>query len=405
MNAFSARLLVISTPEEAERELIRIGADSHGVRSMAPKMRTRCIHLSGLQCRQANILKQEMLSIGGDAAVARGAVACSIESTDVILIGTEKQLAALCPRLELQPFGLRNLAQELKTLLERMRSAPAVWRTAQKDLTLERPLIMGVLNTTPDSFFDGSNYLEPERAIERALEMAAEGADIIDIGGESTRPGAEPVSPEEEIKRVIPVISELAKKTNIPLSVDTWKAGVAQRAMDVGAEIINDISGLTFDPSMARVASETKAGIILTHTRGAPQVMQSDIEYADITGEIVQYLRASVETAQNASVERERIVVDPGIGFAKDCRGNLEIIRRLREFSSLGFSVLVGASRKSFIGLITGRYVHDRLFGTAAVVALAVANGASILRVHDVRAMRDATNIAHAIVNGTNIAL
>ena len=405
MNAFSARLLVISTLEEAKRELIRIGADSHGVRSMAPKMRTRCIHLSGLQCRQANILKQEMLSLGGDTAVARGAVACNIESTDVILIGSEKQLAALCPRLELQPFGLRNLAQELKTLLERIKSTPAVWRTAQTDLTLERPLIMGILNVTPDSFSDASNYLEPGSAIERALEMAEEGADIIDIGGESTRPGAEAIPPEEEIKRVVPVISELAKKTNIPISIDTWKADVAKRAVDVGAEIINDISGLTFDPCMARVASETKTGIVLTHTRGAPEVMQSDTKYSDITGEIVQYLRASAKTAQNAGIEQERIVMDPGVGFGKNCCGNLEIMRRLRELTSLGFPILVGASRKSFIGLITGRDIHDRLFGTAATVALAVANGASILRVHDVRAMRDAAYMAHAIANGTNIAL
>lgn len=397
MSAFSARILRITSPAAAERELFRIGVDAGGVSSMTAKMRNHCIHLSHLQCRQANILKQEMLSLGGDAAVARGSVACSINATDVILIGTEKQLAALCPRLKRQPFGLHALAEELTTLLERARSAPRVWRTTRRELRLGRPLIMGILNTTPDSFSDSVRYMDPGPAVERALEMIAEGADIIDIGGESTRPGAEPVSAEEESARVIPVISELAKKTDCPISVDTWKGSVARRAMEAGAEIINDISGLMFDSELARVVSETKAGTVLMHTRGTPDSMQRNTQYADLMCEIAQGLRASVEIAVTAGIEYDRIVIDPGLGFGKDHRGNLEILRRLGEFSSLGHPLLIGASRKAFIGTITGREVNDRLFGTAAIVALAVANGASILRVHDVRAMRDVADTAHAV--------
>jgi dihydropteroate synthase len=198
MSGFSARVLHIATPLDAERELRRIGVDPVGIGMMSAKMQTRCISLSGLLCRQANILKQEMLALGGDAAVARGTVACSIDTTDVILIGTDKQLHTLCGKLAPQPFGLPALAAELEKILISAVQRPRFWRTSQRQLPLERPLIMGILNTTPDSFSDGSLYSDPQRAVDRALEMVAEGADIIDIGRESTRPGSAPVSPEDE---------------------------------------------------------------------------------------------------------------------------------------------------------------------------------------------------------------
>ena len=209
MSVFPARVLHIATPLDAERELRTINVDAGGIAMMATKMLTRCIKLSGLQCRQANILKQEMLALGGDAAVARGTVACSIDKTDVILIGTDKQLKALCNKLAPQPFGLPALAAELKQILFNVARRPRFWRTSQQELSLERPLIMGILNVTPDSFSDGNRYPGPQQAIERALEMAAEGADIIDIGGESTRPGAAPVSAEDVLKRILPVIAGL----------------------------------------------------------------------------------------------------------------------------------------------------------------------------------------------------
>nr|WP_041532756.1 dihydropteroate synthase [Pelobacter propionicus] len=274
------------------------------------------------------------------------------------------------------------------------------WRTSRRELPLTRPLIMGILNITPDSFSDGGRYLDPARAVERAEQMIAEGADIIDIGGESTRPGAPAISAQEEIDRVVPVISAIAKSSSIPLSVDSWKGEVARQAMDAGAEIINDISGLGFDPSLAQVAATSKAGLVLMHTRGTPDGMQRDTEYGDLLAEVMQGLRHSTETALSAGVERELICLDPGIGFAKSAQGNLELLRRLREFQSLGLPLLVGTSRKSFIGAAIGREVHDRLFGTAATVALAVSHGASILRVHDVAAMRDVADMARAIVEG-----
>jgi dihydropteroate synthase len=400
MDPFQARALSLGSPAAAERELRRMGVDPGGIHRLLPKMACHCIQIPRLQCRQANILKQEMLALGGDAAVARGSVACSIEASDAILMGTEKQLRQLCTRLARQPFGLPSLGEELSTLLERIATPAFFWRTSRRELPLTRPLIMGILNITPDSFSDGARYLDRSRAVERAEQMVAEGADIIDIGGESTRPGSRAIPAQEEIGRVVPVIAALAKRSSIPISVDSWKGEVARQAMDAGAEIINDISGLSFDPSLAQVAATSKAGLVLMHTRGTPDGMQRDTEYGDLLAEVMQGLRHSAETALSAGVERERICLDPGIGFAKSAQGNLELLRRLREFRGLGLPLLVGTSRKSFIGAAIGREVHDRLFGTAATVALAVSHGASILRVHDVAAMRDVADMARAIAEG-----
>jgi dihydropteroate synthase len=399
MSSFPARTLHIATPLDARRELEMIGVDPAGVSMMAPKMLNRCVKLTGLLCRQANILKQEMLSLGGDAAVARGTVACSIESTDVILIGTDRQLRALCEKLAPQPFGLPALAAVLKQTLANAVQRPRFWELAQRQLSLERPLIMGILNVTPDSFSDGGRFTDPQRAIDRALEMVAEGADIIDIGGESTRPGSNPVSAGDELKRIIPVIKGLAGRISCPISIDTWKSPVAREALDAGAEIINDISGFCLDPLMAPLAAESGAGAVLMHTRGTPQTMSGDTAYADLIGEVLGSLRNSVDQACQAGVVRERIAIDPGIGFAKDAAQNLEILRRLDEFRDLGLPLLVGTSRKSFIGRALGRDTTDRIYGTAATVALAVSNGADILRVHDVREMRDAADMARAITH------
>ncbi len=401
MPGFTPRLLVVETVKQASRELGRIGVDPSGITEMAPKMRTICVQLSDLQCRQANILKQEMLSVGGDAAVARGTVACSIDRTDCLLIGTAKQLSRLSRKLSVQPFGLSRLAGELDELLKRILIKPAGWKTSQRLLPLQRPLIMGILNVTPDSFSDGGRAFEQDKAVERALQMEAEGADIIDIGGESTRPGAELVSAEEELSRIIPVMESLAGTLRCAISVDTWKSTVAERAMGAGAEIINDISGCAFDPRIATVAAATGAGVVLMHTRGTPDKMQQNTDYVDLMGELMASLAVSLERARGAGVADDCIALDPGIGFGKSVVGNLEIIRRLSELSGFGLPLLVGPSRKSFIGATLGReHTEERLFGTAAAVALAVSHGAAIIRVHDVRAMGDVAALAAAVMNG-----
>jgi dihydropteroate synthase len=396
---FTPRLLAVPTPELAARELRRIRVDAAGIAQMVPKMRTLCIHLPKLQCRQANILKQEMLSLGGDAAVARGTVACSIDATDCVLIGTAKQLSRLGRKLKAQPFGLPELGGELESLLAQVAAAPSVWKTSRRLLSLQRPLIMGILNLTPDSFSDGGRCSDPGRAVEAALQMEADGADIIDIGGESTRPGAAAVSSEEEQGRIIPVIERLAGLLKCAISVDTWKSAVADRALGAGAEIINDISGFSFDPEMAGLAAATGAGVVLMHTRGTPDKMQQNTVYENLMDDVTAGLRSSVTKAREAGVAGDCIAIDPGIGFGKGAAGNLELIRRLAEFTGSGLPILVGPSRKSFIGTVLGReHTDDRLFGTAAVVALSVTHGASILRVHDVRAMRDVADMAHAVM-------
>lgn len=281
-------------------------------------------------------------------------------------------------------------------------AVPAVWKTSRRSLSLQRPLIMGILNVTPDSFSDGGLHFDRDRAVETALRMEADGADIIDIGGESTRPGSAAVSREAECERIIPVIERLAGKLSCAISVDTWKSSVAERAVLAGAEIINDISGFTFDQEMAGVAAAHGAGVVLMHTRGTPETMQQDTGYADLMGEVMSALRHSLLLAHDAGISDDRIALDPGIGFGKDVAGNLEVIRRLSELSVFGLPVLVGPSRKSFIGSVLGRtQTDDRLFGTAATVALCVAHGAAILRVHDVRAMRDVADMAHAVITQT----
>ena len=399
MARFAPRVLVLPTPGDAAHELQRIRVDSCGIVEMVPKMRTLCIGLSGLECRQANILKQEMLSLGGDAAVARGTVACSITSTDCVLIGTAKQLARLCRKLKSQPFALPELGGELESLLVRIDTVPSSWQTSRRTLSLQRPLIMGILNVTPDSFSDGGHSFDHDRAFKKALLMEAEGADIIDIGGESTRPGASTVSSDEESARIIPVIERLAGRLKCAISVDTWKGDVADRALSAGAEIINDISGFTFDPQMAGLAAASGAGVVLMHTRGTPDNMQQNTAYYDLMAEIATGLSASLARAHEAGVSDACIAIDPGIGFAKGAASNLELLRRLSELSSFGLPILTGPSRKSFIGTVLGReQTDDRLFGTAAAVALSVSHGASILRVHDVRAMRDVADMAYAIM-------
>lgn len=279
-------------------------------------------------------------------------------------------------------------------------SPAGIWRFGSRTFDLSRrPCIMGILNITPDSFSDGSRFSTVEQAVAEAEKMVAEGADLIDIGGESTRPDSLPVPAGEEIRRVMPVIEALAGRIAVPLSIDTWKAEVARVALSAGVEVVNDISGMEFDPRMAGTVAATNAGVVLMHTRGRPQEMQSDTTYADLVGEVSDYLGSCLARTVAAGISAERVVLDPGLGFAKSIAGNLEIIRRLGEFAPLGRPLLVGPSRKSFIGKTLGREVDDRLFGTAAAVAVSLLHGARIFRVHDVKPMRDVVDMAAAIVS------
>ncbi len=260
---------------------------------------------------------------------------------------------------------------------------------------------MGVLNVTPDSFSDGGIYFDTGRAIEHALQLVEDGADIIDIGGESTRPGSEEVPLEEEIRRTIPIISALAGRIELPISIDTCKAGVARKAIDAGASIINDISGLRFDPEMARVAAYYKVPVILMHIKGRPRDMQKNPAYEALVPEIMDYLRLSIRIAADAGVKEGNIIIDPGIGFGKTFDHNLQILKHLDEFATLQKPIAVGVSRKAFIGhILGGAPATERLEGTAAAVAIAIFNGANIIRVHDVKEIAKVAKVADAITRG-----
>jgi len=264
----------------------------------------------------------------------------------------------------------------------------------------KRTLIMGILNITPDSFSDGGLYLEHERAIAHGLELIESGADIIDIGGESTRPGADPVPLEEELHRVIPVIEGIRKESDVMISVDTYKAQVAEAALAAGAGMINDISALRFDEEMIDVLLKHDVPIVLMHMQGTPRTMQEDPQYNNVVSDIIEFLRERIAAATAAGIPRERLIVDPGIGFGKLLQHNLEILRRLDELRALGRPILIGPSRKSFIGQLTGASVEERLPGTIASLVLGIMKGADIIRVHDVREARQAVQVADAIIRG-----
>jgi len=396
MLSFLVRNLIIPNRQVAREELARVGSDAAGCRWMTPKAVHRVLKVGNLEPKQANIIKQEMLSRGGEAAVSRGTVDGSVEKTDVLLMGTLKQFHGLATKLKMQPFGLSKLAEEVGKVLENMEGHPPYTLHCRgKELCLgRRTLVMGILNITPDSFSDGGKHFSIENAIAGARQMVAEGADIIDLGGESTRPGHTPLTQDEEISRVMPVLEKLVKEIDVPISVDTYKAQVAKRAMEIGAHIINDQWALRADADMAAVAAEYSAPIVIMHN-------QQGTEYHDLMGDMVGYFKESIDIADSAGIPRENIIIDPGIGFGKTLEQNLEVMRRLPELDCLGQPVLLGTSRKSMIGKTLGLPADERVEGTGASVAVGITLGVDIVRVHDVKEMVRVVQMTDAMVRGS----
>jgi dihydropteroate synthase len=375
-----------------------VGVDADGIRVMEGKTLHLNLRVEGIPSRAANLFKQEMLSAGGDTAVNVRVFDCSAELTDAIITGTPNQIEALILKLNRYP-GLASLVRDLKETLQRISKTDFVIRCGKQTFTLgAKTLLMGVLNVTPDSFSDGGLFFDKDKAVARGLEMVEEGADMIDIGGESTRPGSKPLDLDEELRRVIPVIESLAAKVETPISIDTYKSSVAKRALDAGAQVLNDISGLNFDPELARIAAGRDVPLILMHIRGTPETMQRDTHYDSLFSEILRSLKGSVEKAEAAGVNPEQIIIDPGIGFGKNLEDNLLLIKDLSEFRILGKPILLGTSRKSFIGrLLSGADATERLEGTLASTVIGIMNGAHIVRCHDVLQARRAITIADAI--------
>ena len=268
-----------------------------------------------------------------------------------------------------------------------------------------RPLIMGVVNVTPDSFFDGGRYLDAEAAVAHAIRLVEEGADLLDIGAESTRPGADVVSEAEECRRAMPVVTAVAKAVTVPISIDTSKAAVARAALEAGAVLVNDVTALRGDPAMVDVVARTGAGIVLMHMPGTPRTMQQDPRYDDVVGEISGFFEERIRFAMAHGIVRRQIVLDPGIGFGKLLGHNLTLLAQLRRFMQFECPVLVGVSQKAFLGQLVDRPVQERQWATAAAVAMAVDRGAGILRVHDVRGMKDVVQVTAAISQQTTVSM
>ncbi len=387
--------------------MTRVGAEPPGVARMVPKAVHYVVEVHGVRTPAALIMKEEMLSKGGDAAIHRDCITGGGDRSDVILMGSEKAFRRVIAALPVQPFSLKRIAREIQEAIDGFNRVdfrrppddlPSDSIHRLYDTISERTVIMGILNLTPDSFSDGGLHASVDAAVEHGMRMIGDGADIIDIGGESSRPGADPVSIDEEMSRVLPVIERFAPKTLV--SVDTCKPEVARAALDAGAHIVNDITGLS-EPAMRELVAERKCPAVMMHMKGTPQTMQQEAAYDDVTSEVMAYLRERIALAVEAGIARELLIVDPGIGFAKTTEHNMEIIRNLGDFRSLGLPILIGTSRKRFIGQVLGDLpANERVEGTAATVALSVANGANVIRVHDVKEMSRVARMTDAIVRG-----
>ncbi len=320
----------------------------------------------------------------------------------VLVSAVRSELGRAADRLADHPDGGELAFAVRRVLADRAREPRRLRIARGGGVDLGRPVAMGILNVTPDSFSDGGKWLDPRAAVAHGLALASAGAGIVDVGGQSTRPGAEEVGEAEEIARVLPVVEALVASPGFttPISIDTSRSEVARRTLAAGASIVNDVTGLSGDPGMAEVVAASGAGLVVMHIQGTPRTMQDDPKYEDLMGEVTAVLREAIHVAELAGVDPEAIAVDPGIGFGKTLGHNLEILRRLGELRSLGRPIAVGTSRKSFLGRLTGRAPDARAFGTAASVALAVAGGASIVRVHDVAEMVDVVAVAAAILGG-----
>ncbi|MFA4967595.1 MAG: dihydropteroate synthase [Candidatus Margulisiibacteriota bacterium] len=394
------RIIEISSPSEAIEELKKIHCDPAGIEIMAPKSVFKAVKLKNIRSVAANIIKQEMLSYGGEAATSYGSLDLSAKTTDIIIMGTLRQFKHLTDKLRKHQFGLPQISKEIKKALDNYAASPAPVKIKGKPLPFgKKTYIMGILNVTPDSFSDGGKFLDADSAISHADRMIKEGADIIDVGGESTRPGAASVPAKIEMDRIIPVIRALSKR-KIIISVDTRKASVAEAAVKAGAHIINDISGLRHDKKMARVAAKYGVPVVVMHIKGTPKTMQFLTNYEDIMMELIDYFEKSIEIAENAGILRNQIIIDPGFGFGKTPEQNLEIIKHLRELKVLGSPILIGTSRKSTIGKVLDLPAGQRIEGTAATVSVAILNGADIIRVHDVDQMKKVVKMTDAIARG-----
>ena len=374
--------MILNSTELVVKELERIGVDKNAYPLFVNKAKHMAVKFEGLSCAQANILKQTALICGADLAIPKTAYrGGQRKKIAAILFANCREIEKIEKRLIEQPW-MNSIREQLNTLLD-VEHDP-ILKIGRKEIKFNRTYIMGVINITPDSFYSGSQYTTKIMVEKVATAMEEEGADFIDIGAESTRPGAAPLEAKEEIERLKKVLPGLFKNVSIPISVDTYKADVAAFAIDHGARIINDISGLRFNKKMPKIIAKNRVNLIIMHIKGTPKTMQINPQYDDLMDEVYHYLKQKIDFAVQSGIKRSRIIIDPGFGFGKRLEDNYEIIRRLRELTIFDRPVMVGHSRKSFIGKPFNLDPEQRLEGTLGVEALLIKNGASILRVHDV---------------------
>jgi dihydropteroate synthase len=381
--------------KEIEKYLDKLNVHPIGISIMKDKMTLKLIKVEEIDSRGANILKQECLSLGGDCAIPHDAYQLKKENFECIIIGTISMYKKLIPKLKLQPFGLKILGEELEKVL----FSEKITKTKIGNKIFEwgkRTYVMGIINITPDSFSEdglyGENYID--NAIGLATLMVEWGVDIVDIGGESTRPNSEPVPYEEERKRVIPVLKRLIKEIDVPISVDTYKPEIAKEALHIGAHMINDVMALRYDKEMVEIVSKYNVPVVLMHSidgRGGKPPHEN--YYKDVVLDIIDYFKERINFSIENGVKRENIILDPGIGFGKGLKENLEIIKNINVFKNLGYPILIGPSRKSFIGEILSLPTYERVEGTIAASLKAVENGVDILRVHDVKEVKRALKV------------
>lgn len=384
--AYNAHIIEMNNNKQAEIELAKLQCDKTGIHIMSNKAIFKTIKLENISTKDANLLKQTFLAKGGEVAVARGTADLSTPYTDVLICATLKQYKLALAQLKIQPWGLPKIAHAIDQVLCHAECFPKRTYSGHKQILSimpKRTLVMGILNVTPDSFSDGGQYNTMDNALRHVEEMIKNGADIIDIGCESTRPygGAKKISGEEELNRLAPILEKLISMSTVPISVDTYKSSVALAALRLGAHMINDVWGLQHDGEMARVVAQYNVPVVIMHN-------QEGTHYeGDIMSHVHEFLQTSIQIGVEAGVDFKNIIIDPGIGFGKTLEQNLIIMSRLEELKSLGCPILLGTSRKKFIGEVLDLPVEERVEGTGATVAVGIMKGANIIRVHDVKEM------------------
>lgn len=388
--------------KETSKTIEEIGFDKSYLNKAVAKYAFNRYMICDLTPQQASIIKQTALSLGADAALHREVLTCKIDKSDILLGCTDSQLDKIIDKLKLQPFKLRKLAELLKNFKEK-NIIPLSLRNNVFDWS-KKTYIMGILNITPDSFSDGGSFLSVERALEQAEKMIYSGVDIIDIGGESTKPFSKEISPEEELKRILPVLQKLRENyPNIIISVDTRHSKTALEAIKSGADIINDVSGFDKDPEMIETVKKLNVPIIIMHSLGSPETMQDNPVYQEnVVTSIYKTLSDKVKKALEYGIKQENIIIDPGIGFGKNQDHNIEIIRRIEEFTSLGFPLLAGVSRKSVISNILNVPPQERDEATIALNAYLAEKGVNIIRVHNVASHCKAFKVLDCIIKNKN---